>query len=763
MLQRDRSRGGRKWWSLGILAALLVSRVGTGVELFVSPLGSDANPGTRGRPLATLHQAQTVARSRAGEEPVVVSLESGTYSLSRPLIFGPEDSGSATAQVTYAASPGGKVVISGGQRLDLDWTPAANGIFRADTPGPIDQLFVNGQRRHRARWPNFKEGPHGVDVGYSSGLEPKKGKAASEVDPPLQSYAGCFYDPKRFTSRRWKHPERAILHVFQSHRWGNMQWRLKDVDYDQHVIALGEGGWQIGTLWHETRANWFRPSSRYYVENVFEELDAPGEWYHDPQERILYYTPFRGEDLTDAEVVGCGLKELVICKGTAERPVQHIKFSGLSFQHTGRTLLDPYETRLRGDWAIARRAAIRFDGAEDCVVTSCEFIGLGGNGVLLSNYNRRVAVTKSLFTDVGDSAVLVVGSDDAVRELRVHKKFHVPLRQLTDLEPGPKSPNYPGDCRIHDNLMYRLGIFGKQVAGVYLSACQRITVSHNTICLVPRAAICINDGCWGGHVIEFNDAFLTVLETSDHGPLNAWGRDRFWQSLHREGRPCDMSLSRKYARLDSHLTTIIRHNRFAHDGFSWGIDLDDGASNYIVEKNLTLGCSVKLREGYFRSVRNNIFIGPNPPNKHKCFEGSDDRYTTNIYLNTGNHWAMNRGPATEVLPVEMDQNVYFNTVERTPLFGLRRRLTNGGRMKSVSLSLAEWQELGVDKSSIFADPLFVDAGRGDFRLRKESPALKLGFKEFPLDRFGTQKKELESIIRGLGLREQVGETTDSKE
>lgn len=738
---------------VGVLVAV-ISAAAAGKEIFVAPDGKDTNPGTEAKPFATLGRAQQAARARARQEAVTVLFESGTYYLSAPIVFGPEDSGSAAAPVTYAARPGAKVVISAGQPLRLQWSPHKNGIWRADTtslPTQIDQLFVDGKRRPVARWPNYREGDYGVDVGYSRGLTPQAGKPTSQMIPPLEEYAGFAFDPERFTPRTWAHPERAMLHVFQSHRWGNMQWRLTAVDYENHVIRLGQGGGQIGTLWHESRANWVKPNSNYYIENVYEELDAPGEWYHDAQQHVLYYMPAEGDNLARAEVVACGLRELVIFRGTAEQPVKHVHLRGLSFQHTGRTLMEPYETRLRGDWAIARRAAVRFDGAADCSVTDCEFTRLGGNGVLLSNYNRRVRVADSLFTDIGDSAVLVVGADDAVRELRVHRTHHVPLDQLTDLEPGPKSPNYPGDCSIHNNLMYRLGIFGKQVAGVYLSACERIQVSHNTICLVPRAAICINDGCWGGHTIEFNDAFLTVLETSDHGPINAWGRDRYWQSLHRENQPCDMSLSRKYALLDNYLPTVIRNNRFVDDGFSWGIDLDDGASNYVVTNNLCLGCSVKLREGYFRRVQNNIFVGPNPPNKHCCFVGSDDVYTNNIYVNTRDGWALNRGPATVVLPKEIDRNVYWNTAGKAAVFGYRGQKLDSDRRRRTPLSFAQWQELGADRNSMLADPLFVDADRQDFRLRPDSPALRLGFQEFPLDRFGTTKPEFLAIIDKQGL------------
>ncbi len=43
------------------------------------------------------------------------------------------------------------------------------------------------------------------------------------------------------------------------------------------------------------------------VENVFEELDAPGEWFHDASRRTLYYDPAPGVDLARATIEGVRL------------------------------------------------------------------------------------------------------------------------------------------------------------------------------------------------------------------------------------------------------------------------------------------------------------------------------------------------------------------------------------------------------------------------------------------------------------------------
>lgn len=46
-----------------------------------------------------------------------------------------------------------------------------------------------------------------------------------------------------------------------------------------------------------------------------------------------------------------------------------------------------------------------------------------------------------------------------------------------------------------------------------------------------------------------------------------------------------------------------------------------------------------------------------------------------------------------------------------------------------------------------ADAKFVDPASGDYRVKPGSPALALGFVNFPMDRFGVRKPELKAIAR----------------
>jgi hypothetical protein len=129
--------------------------------------------------------------------------------------------------------------------------------------------------------------------------------------------------------------------------------------------------------------------------------------------------------------------------------------------------------------------------------------------------------------DAGASAICFVGDPESVRS-PLFEYNQIQILEEMDHEKGPKSANYPQGCLVYDNLIVHSGRFEKQTAGVQISMSMDITVSHNSIYDVPRAGINISEGTFGGHVIEYNDVFDTVLETGDHGSFNSWGRDRFW-------------------------------------------------------------------------------------------------------------------------------------------------------------------------------------------------------------------------------------------
>ena len=153
---------------------------------YVSPQGDDGHPGTAAQPLATIAAAQrAVRKAMRNGSPIRVWLQEGTYYLESPLTFSAQDSGVPDAPILYAAGPRQEVTISGGRPLSCRWMPYRDGIMRTVVPAGIDfsQLFVNGRRQIRARYPNYDPSQPGKS-GYLQAAGPIPADSTSPYSDP---------------------------------------------------------------------------------------------------------------------------------------------------------------------------------------------------------------------------------------------------------------------------------------------------------------------------------------------------------------------------------------------------------------------------------------------------------------------------------------------------------------------------------------------------------------------------------------------------
>lgn len=664
----------------GLYLLMQVVNLPAQTQYFVAPDGNDANNGGSDAPFQSIEKAQQEARKANGE--ITIYLREGTYRLSQPLIFTPADSRDGK-QLTLRSYPGEQATLTGGVRLNLSWKPYKKGIMMATVAPamPIDMLLANGTIRHMARYPNFDS----TAVRFN-------GTAADATSP------------KRV--KKWKNPEGGYLHAMHLHDWGDFHYRITGKDKAGNLTL--EGGWQ------NNRRSGLHEENRM-VENIFEELDAPGEWYYDAPSSMLYYYPMPGEDLANVQFEVPRLKHLIELRGTEQQPVRHVTMKDLELTQTMRTFMDKYEPLLRSDWTVYRGGAVVFEGTEDCSLTGSYLHNLGGNAVFYSNYNRNSTVSGSHFTRIGASAVCFVGDTDAVRSPSFEYNESVPADKL-DRIPGPKSNNYPAHCLVYDNLIHSIGLFEKQITGVELSMCQYITVSHNSIYDTPRAGINISEGTWGGHIIEYNDVFDTVKETGDHGSFNSWGRDRFWYS-NRQVMDSLALAEPALPLLDVIAPITLRNNRFRCDR-GWDIDLDDGSTNYHIYNNLCLNGGIKLREGFYRVVENNIMVN-NSFHPHVWFKNSGDVFTRNIVMTPYSpilvaHWG-----------IEIDYNIFAD-----------------------SIGYQDARKNKTDEHSIVCPVTFRNPAEGDYRVEDNSKAIsQCGFKNFDMDGFGVVSPRLKAIAK----------------
>ena len=667
-------------FSFALWPALLFSQT----SFYVSSKGNEANPGTKTRPFASIKRALIEARKIPGY--VTIYLFGGTYHLEQPIVLTSEDSRKENETLTLTNFENQKVTVSGGALLNLKWEPYRNGIWRARVEQDLifDELFVNGQLQRMARYPNY--------------------------DPAARFLGGTAADAvSKERSSGWKTPEGGYVHALHRAEWGDFHYIITGKTDNGELVT--EGGWQ------NNRRMGMHPKYRF-VENIFEELDTVNEWFYNKSTKFLYYFPPAGQDPGEAKFETPQVAHLFEFRGSETNPVRNIAITGLTLTQTLRTFMQNKEPLLRSDWTIYRGGAVVYNGAENCTLKNCDLVDLGGNAIFFNNFNRNNEVSGCQISDIGASAICFVGDPNAVRSPSFEYSEFVPFTQI-DTVPGPKTNNYPAKCKVYDNLIFNLGLTEKQSAGVELSMCQSILVSHNTVYDVPRAGINISEGTWGGHIIEYNDVFNTVKETGDHGSFNSWGRDRYW---HPNKRVLDTIVENHfdYTLLDVVQPIIIRNNRMRCD-HGWDIDLDDGSSNYLIYNNLCLNGGIKLREGVNRVVENNIMIN-NTFHPHVWFRNSNDVFRHNIIF--AGYLPVN----IKVWGKEIDYNAFPDSV-----------------------SLKEAWSRGTDKHSVCGNLLFVDPQKGDFRLKDNTPALSAGFKNFAMDSFGVVSPKLKALAKKVQI------------
>ncbi len=407
---------GRYAWFLAFLSAVCGHASALAAEqtnskesvLYVSPAGNDSwsgklespnKEGTDG-PLATVQRARDLVRVKedgaAGQrsQPATVVLRAGHYPQTGPIVFTAADSGTAECPVTYRAYPGEQPVISGG-RVIVNWEPddseqsrnrcggrlwrAAVGAAAEGGKWHFNQLLVNGQRRTRARVPN-------------------KGSFLRTDGPVAADNAREFYFHAGDV-KQWSNLRDVIFVVY--HSWETSLHHVRSVDAQACVVELHEPApWAMG--------RWER-QQRYYVENAFEELDEPGEWYLNRATNTLYYYPLPGENMADVEVMAPAVTStLVDFRGDAAQDeiIEHLHFQGISFCHTNANL-----TRLRnpGQGEIYQPGLIMATGLQHSSFVNCTIAHTGAHAIWLAAGCADTLIQRCHLYDLGGGGVYIGG------------------------------------------------------------------------------------------------------------------------------------------------------------------------------------------------------------------------------------------------------------------------------------------------------------------------------------------------------------------
>ncbi|MCX7993992.1 MAG: right-handed parallel beta-helix repeat-containing protein [Fimbriimonadales bacterium] len=523
--------------------------------------------------------------------PTEIRLRGGVHFLREPITITPEHTIKAQNRLTLSAYEGETPVLSGGRGI-TGWKQSEwNGktVWVAEIPAVREgkwyfrQLFVNGKRTTRARYPT---------------------KGYLQVEALLDSTPDWFQGHTRFRHRTGDIPTFTALEDGEAlvfNRWVENRLPLKAINPNERVLSFGK---------RSTFA--LQEGDLYCLENLPEALDAPGEWYLSRAEGKLYYLPRAGERIETVEAIAPALTQLVRLVGSPEqgRYVEGVRFQGIVFCHTEWSLPAEMETGGFVQAAFGVPAAVYAEGARRCAFIDCTVEQIGTYAIELGRgcqYNRIEGCT---VRDLGAGGIKI--GEPVIREDPREQTFG----------------NTVQDCVIQDG-----GKLFASAIGVWIGQSYSNRLVHNTISDFYYTGISIGwtwgytQSLAGGNLVELNHVHHIGVRSNGDGPV-----------LSDMGGIYTLGIQQG---------TVIRNNLWhdiaGYRYGGWGIYFDEGSSGIVAENNLvyrTTHGGFHQHYGRENLVRNNIFayardhqIQASRPENHLRFT-----FERNIVVGRGAQW-----------------------------------------------------------------------------------------------------------------------------
>ncbi len=403
----------------------------TQATFYVSPSGSDAAAGTKDAPFKTITQAQKAVRAINGSMTgdIEVILREGTYVLPATIAFDERDGGKDGHYVRYKAADGEKPLITGGMQI-TGWTihDEANNIWKAEgVDGRFRQLYVNNRKAVRACFPNViaanEKGNGGFDHDFVR---------LTKVDS-----SGRAFDVSADYIKNIKNIEDVEIHLMIA--WSENILRLEKAQVNGGTAKLIPKDPERTKLFHRAfpmlgTAFMSNPPKQqvFYLENSYDLIDAPGEWYLDEKNHVLYYKPRSGESMATAHVVAPRLNTLfsVLGKDTKNK-VGYMSFEGLTFAHSNYTRpseegfldlqaanfnVDVLPDQSRGNWEKLNSnkyllwrpdAGFRVENAHHFLVKNCTFTQMAATGLDFVSGTNDDVIEGNVFYEIGAAGIML--------------------------------------------------------------------------------------------------------------------------------------------------------------------------------------------------------------------------------------------------------------------------------------------------------------------------------------------------------------------
>ena len=407
------------------------------MEIYVSENGNDSNAGTKDSPVKTIETAQKLVRANNDKMTgdIVVNIMPGTYQLDKMLEFSVEDSGKNGHNVIYRGE--NKPVITGANKIDNFKQSSKNPLLiEAYIPNidRVTEFYVDGEKKYVAKgeeWfnpSNYKEDGSGNS---SDGIMVSK--------EYVQQYKN-LEDVRFIWNRGWVKTLVQPTEIIES-----------PSDKEKMIVKFKNPKWN--TVLEGGSSTTAGASISCYVENAFELLDTPGEFYFDKNEKKLYYMCEDGESAENSEFTVPMIDTAMFIMGkTIDDRVKNITFDGITFEgFTGCAEPDDYASSGQGptyggNWNGRTDendfGVIYVNRAENINFTNNIFTGMGQDALNYKDAVKNCLVEGNAFYDISGCGVVIgtgyhiefdFGKDDPrSKEKRFYFNYKIEENPSTD-------------------------------------------------------------------------------------------------------------------------------------------------------------------------------------------------------------------------------------------------------------------------------------------------------------------------------------------